>query len=124
MENNSRKLNLEITGIPAVADENCKKLVYTLDKLIQVDDEHLKNIDVAHRLTNSNGEILAIIVKFKSRTDRDKYFERRFSLKDKNIETLGLKKSQLTENQHHKIYINESLSVFTKLLFRKTRDTC
>ena len=27
MENNSRKLNLEITGIPAVADENCKKLV-------------------------------------------------------------------------------------------------
>ena len=113
MENSSRKLNLEITGIPVVADENCKKLVYTLGKLIQVDDEHLKNIDVAHRLTNSNGKIPAIIVKFKSGTDRDKYFERRFSLKDKNIENLGHKKSQLTENQHHKIYINESLSVFT-----------
>ena len=79
---------------------------------------------MAHRLTNSNGKIPAIIVKFKSRTDRDKYFERRFSLKDKNIENLGLKKSQLTENHHHKIYINESLSVFTKLLFRKTWDTC
>ena len=76
MENNSRKINLEITGIPAVADEDCKKIIYTLGKLIQVEDEHLNNIDVAHRLTNSNGKIPAIIVKFKSRTDRDKYFEK------------------------------------------------
>ena len=33
-------------------------------------------------------------------------------------------KSSLTENQHHKIYLNESLSIFTKLLFKKTRDAC
>ena len=99
--------------------------IYKLGKLINVEDEHLKNIDVAHRLlTNSTDKIPAIIVKFKSRTDRDKYFEKRYNLKDKNIESLGYTKSSLTENQHHKIYLNESLSIFTKLLFKKTRDAC
>ena len=34
MENNSRKINLEITGIPTVADEDCKKVVYALGKLL------------------------------------------------------------------------------------------
>ena len=69
--------------------------------------------------------MLVNIIKFKSRTYRDKYFEKRFNLKNKNIENLGLGPwSTLTEQQHHKIYINESLSVFTKLLFKKTCDTC
>ena len=56
MENNSRKINLEITGIPAVTDENCKQII---------EDEHLKNIDVAHRLlTHSTDKIAVIIVKY------------------------------------------------------------
>ena len=35
-----------------------------------VKEEHLNNIDVAHRLLTHTDKIPAIIVKFKSRTDR------------------------------------------------------
>ena len=117
-------MNIEVTGIQTIADENYKQIIYKLGKLIKVQEEHLNNIDVAHRLLTHTNKIPAIIVKFKSRTDRDHFFEKRFNLKDKTIEIIGFKKSSLTENQHHKIYLNESLSIFTKLLFKKYRDSC
>ena len=46
MENNSRKMNIEVTGIPTTADENCKQIIYKLWKLIKIEEEHLNNIDV------------------------------------------------------------------------------
>ena len=92
--------------------------------MIRVEDKYL-NIDVAHRLlTNCEERIPAIIVKFICREDRDKFFEKRSNLKGKTIEDIGYSKSHATEKIYHKIYINESLSVFTKLLFRKSREAC
>ena len=124
MENNSRKINIEITGIPVGHEENCKVIAKKIGEMMRVEDKYL-NIDVAHRLlTNSEERIPAIIVKFKSREDRDKFFEKRSNLKGKTIEDIGYSKNHATEKIYHKIYINESLSVFTKLLFRKSREAC
>ena len=124
MENNNRKINIEITGIPVVHGENCKDIARKIGEMMLVEHKYL-NIDVAHRLlTNSEDKIPAVIVKFKSREDRDKFFEKRSNLKGITIENIGYSKSFATEKMYHKIYINESLSVFTKLLFRKSREAC
>ena len=69
MENNSRKLNVEISGIPMTRGENCKQIAYNLG--IKMGHQLLKagHPDVAHRLMtdpNSN-RIPAIIVKSNTR---------------------------------------------------------
>ena len=100
----------EITGIPVGHEENCKVIAKKIGEMMRVENKYL-NI-VAHRLlTNSEEKNPAIIAKFKSREDTDKFFEKRSNLKGKTIENNGYSKSNATEKIYHKIYINESLSV-------------
>ena len=57
MENNSRKQNVEISGIPMTRGENCKQLVYKLGIKMGHHLLDIGRIDVAHRLmagTNNN----------------------------------------------------------------------
>ena len=84
-----------------------------------------KDVDVAHRLFKINDQhIPVIIARFYSRTDRDAYFYARSGLKPKTILDLGYEANSETKKIHNKIYINESLSVYTKQLFKHCRQKC
>ena len=125
LENNSRKLNVEITGIPVLPDENCKSIVFKIGKLMGVDDIKYKSIDVSHRLMSDSAEkIPPINARFISRTERDAYYSKRSGLKLADITNIGFKKTNVTAKSNNKIYINESLSIDTKIMFKDCRAVC
>ena len=63
-ENNNRKMNVEITGIPVTANESCKNIVANVGNLMGLDVDS-NYFDVAHRLFQRNSEhIPAIIARF------------------------------------------------------------
>ena len=70
------------------------------------------SIDVAHRLKADATRTPVIIVKFTTRTDRDRFFSNRRNLKDFIIHHLGYSEK-----------INE-MAVDTKILFKETREIC
>ena len=83
-------------------------------------------MDIAHRLKTDphSNRVPAIIVRFKSRTDRNLFHSSRFHLKDKDMTNLGCQKQNITSSTSHNIFINESLSVHTKYLFKQAREHC
>ena len=123
MENNSRKITLEISGIPVTKNENCKHIVFDIGMAMGFKELQYNDIDVAHRLMSdeTTDRIPSIIVKFISRTSRDNYYSYRAGLKDITILDLKLSETPATKKVKNKIYINESLSLDTKLLFKKAR---
>ena len=66
MKNNSRKQNVEISGIPMTRRENCKQLVYNLGIKMGHHLLDIGHIDIADRLVagTNNNKIAPIIVKF------------------------------------------------------------
>ena len=117
VENQGRKMMVEIDGIPSQAEEQddrdwCLKKVKAICNLIHLPDVK-DDIDVVHRIKNG-----AIIVLFKNRTARNKLYFGRFSLKGKSIEDLGLAKP---EGQKGLMWINESLSGRRKKLLADTK---
>ena len=123
-ENNSRKMNVEISGIPIIPNEDCKAIVANIGVKLGIDITK-KDVDVAHRLYKKNDQHIPIIIaRFYSRTDRDDYFYARAGLKSLTIMDLGFQATPETNKNRNKIYINESLSVYTKLLFKHCRQKC
>ena len=71
-----------------------------------------------------NSGVPAIVVRFKNRTDRNLFYSSRFHLKDKDITNLGYQKQNITSSTSHNIFINQSLSVHIKYLFKQAREHC
>ena len=63
-------------------------------------------------------------MRFNNRSDRNLFYCNRFSLKDKNITNLGYQTDNATASTNHELFINESLSVQTKYLYKLARDHC
>ena len=76
------------------------------------------DVDVAHRL-NSKLSPPPIIVMFRSRTKRSEFYEKRKTLKNITLQDLDM---DFEEN--NTIYVNESLTIWNSILFKKVRDTC
>ena len=90
-----------------------------------VTDIKYESIDVAHRLISDSTErIPPIITRFRSRTGRDNYFSKRLGLKLADITNLSFEKTNITAKSFNKIYINESLSIDMKILFKECRSIC
>lgn len=102
-ENNSRKINLEFSGVPKAEGETQEmptKYVEEIMKLIG-SENGLNAIDVAHRKMSG-----AIIARFKTRTQRDEVYDKRFALKGITSLDLGFRLPTKGNN----IFINESLT--------------
>ena len=70
-ENHSRKINVEISGVPITDNENCKDIVAKISKLMGLEFKS-NEIDVAHRLFKKDHmHIPNIIARFFSRSERD-----------------------------------------------------
>ena len=104
LDNNCRKYNLEISGIPGDENEDrdeCKKIAAKVFTLIG-SPLTKANIDVAHRLKSGG----VIIVRFKSRTDQDAVYKLRSKLKAYTTKDLGYQ----LPIEGNKIFLNESLT--------------
>ena len=83
-------MNVEISGIPLLKNEDCKKIVADIGFAMGLSKISIKDIDVAHRLfQNKEDHTLSIIARFYSRTDRDHFFYARSELKSIKIQDLG-----------------------------------
>ena len=125
-ENRNRKWCVEINGIPYTHNEKCIDIVGKIGNLMEMEEFNVNQVDITHRNKNNPNATTppTIIVLFKSRSDRDYFFNNKKNLKGKTIEDIGLFPSPLTDFTRNKIFINESLSVITKTIFKKARDIC
>ena len=98
LEANGRKINMEISGIPEEEDEDPKALVAKVMTLVGSVTPP-EAIDVAHR--KMNGEM---IVKFRTRHERDEVYDCRFALAGKTSLNLGFRNKRY-------LYFNENLSI-------------
>ena len=81
----------------------------------------MKALKVWRLPTKSTTSIPNIIVRFKSRTDRDDFFSKRSGLKSVTVDSLGFTPTPATKKMFNKIYVNESLSTMSKELLRECR---
>ena len=115
-----RRIMVEINGIPQTNEENIDETLKLLFELMNA-SELYDDIDVAHRLSNKRNS--GIIIKFISRKSRDKFFNRRSLLKEKEVKDLGDNFTDLDE-AHKKIFINESLTKTNRNLLINARQRC
>ena len=121
-ENHSRKINIEISGIPVLHNENCKDIVAKIAQKFGVPFKS-EDIDVAHRLFQKDtSQTPSIIARFKSRSERDLFYSKRSNLKFITVEDLGFTPVSETSKSRNKIFINESLSIYSKQLFKASRE--
>ena len=111
---------IEINNVPQKDNENLKNIITAIATAMNlVDFNYNTDVDVAHRL-QSQLPISPIIVLFKNRTKRNEYYDKRKLLK--GIKAKDLSELNFTEDQS--IFINESLTIFNRILFKKVREAC
>ena len=110
LECQSRRFNLDISGLQQRADEDCKAIVAKV--MSHIGSPHgIETVDVAHRKKSG-----ALIVRFTTRTVRDDVYQRRFNLK-------GSKARDIEGFQgENNIYINESLTFERSRTMKDIRD--
>ena len=112
LENQDRKYNLEISGVPFRRDEEPKELVAKVMGVAGAGAYGEADIDIAHRKMAGG-----IIVRFHSRTVRNDVYDKRFNLQGKTSLDLGL---GFTEKND--LYLNESLTFDRSVLMKEVRD--
>ena len=123
-ENRNRKWCVEINGVPTTKEENCYQIVEKIGNIMNINFDS-NQVDIAHKnRQNPNANTPTLIVLFKSRTSRDNFYCNKSKLHTKSIADIGLHSSPITDSTKNKIYINESFSATTKMIFRHTREKC
>lgn len=113
--------NLEICGIPEKRNEDIPSIIRRIATKLDVTVEE-QHIDDAHRVSifsdNNSNKHKNIVVKFSSRLIKNTFLNaaRKFNRKF-NCSDLGFTEDSL-------VYVNEHLSPFYKLLFKKAREFC
>ena len=121
LEQYGRRNMLEINNIPENNNEDLKTIITAIAKIINYQNfDYDREVDVAHRL-QSKLDIAPIIIKFHNRTGRNKFYENRKNLKDVKVKDLELT-HKLTEDIP--IFLNESLTIQNRILFKKARGAC
>ena len=120
LEQYGRRNMLEINNIPVKDNENLKSIITAIASAMNLEEfNYNADIDIAHRI-QSKLPISPIIVLFNNRTRRNEYYQKRKLLKGTTLK--DLKELNFTENQA--IFINESLTLFNRILFKKVREAC
>ena len=114
IEQYGRRSMLEVNNIPVNNKENFEDIMTTIAKTINFEEfDYANDVDVAHRL-KSKLLVPPIIVMFKSRSKRNAFYEKR-----KKLKGVILKDLELTFTEEKPIYINESLTIYNRILFKK-----
>ena len=120
LEQYGRRNMLEINNIPEKDNENLKSIITAIASEMNLEEfNYNADVDIAHRL-QCKLPISPIIVLFNNRTRRNEYYQKRKLLKGTTLK--DLKELNFTENQP--IFINESLTLFNRILLKKVREAC
>lgn len=106
----SRQNNVEIKGMPLDPNEKLENTVQTLGSKLNI-ELHNSEIDIVHRVPSKDKEKPNIIVRFVSRSSRNKVLE---AARKKRLTAIDF---GFTENTP--IYVNEHLCVEKKVLLGK-----
>ena len=106
----------EINGLPISSYENPTQLVEEVGSLAGVEIDH-RHIAAAHKLPDSKNVKNCLIVKFIQRDKREELYKNRKNLVGKNISHLPS-----IEDGNGKIFINECLTSYRKMLFGRIRE--
>lgn len=114
IEQQTYKCNIEITGIPITANENCNEIVKEVAKAIGVDNTQRLSADRINKKTNSSGNIL---VQLTTEEEKNIWIEK---FKAKKIVTAKDLHRNLPDTR---VYINEHLTKENKkiLYYAKQR---
>ena len=116
LEQYGRRIMVEISGIPSTVNENCLEIINKIANQTGLINYSPEYVDVVHRLSSKPDS--GIIVKFVSRTSRDNFYNARKHLKEKCASDFGF------PGDNSKIYINESLTLANKTLYKLVRERC
>ena len=117
-EQNSRMVNLEISGVPQLpgeTDTDCKKIAGEVMKLVGSRYAEA-DVDDAHRKFAGG-----LIVRFMSRTVRNEVYLKRFALVGKKAQDVA-PRFRGVEGAEEDLYINENLSYDRLKLMKYCRD--
>ena len=117
-EQNSRMVNLEISGIPQLdgeTDDDCKTIAADVMKLIG-SEYGVADVDDAHRKMAGG-----LIVRFMSRTVRKEVLSKRFALAGKKAMDVAPRFRKCAGSKND-LYINENLSYDRSKLMKICRD--
>lgn len=113
LEQYGRRNMLEINNIPQKENENIRKIITAIACAMKIEDFNYNlDVDVTHRL-QSKLTVPPIIIMFKDRTKRNNFYEKRKFLKGITLKDL----SELNFVEDQPIFINESLTIFNRILF-------
>ena len=100
LEQYGRRNMLEINNIPQKENKNIRKMITAVACAMKIEDFNFNlDVDVTHHL-QSKLTVPPIIIMFQDRTKRNNFYE------------------------FLPIFINESLTIFNRILFKKVREAC
>lgn len=106
LEYQSRKLNIEIHGIPQEKNECLLSKVNVIASALNIDALTKQDVSAIHRLPSKNDRIPGVIVRFTSQLTRDEWLEQRKCLPD-------------VMPGH---YMNENLTAHNRRLLKTAKD--
>lgn len=118
LEQFSRSNNIEIQNVPEKPNENIVEIISSIGRAIDLPVDS-SCFDFCSRVpTSIQGRPKNIVVKFISKSRRDDFLA---AYKNKKIS--GSNKSGISvENVSERLYINEHLSTYNKILFKEARE--
>lgn len=115
LEQYSHRNNLVIYGIPEDKNENIHNVMRRLSTAIQFPNWSINIVDAVHRMGKGNSkDPRPIVVKFISRMDRDEFLMKRKVRRHLKAKDLGF-------SSENSVYINESLTSYTRELLKLTK---
>lgn len=109
-EQYNRLQNLEISGMPVLANENLNRRVGELAESLGISDFRSSDILAVHRLPAKGDKIPTVLIRFSSPVIRDKFTSRRSKLR-----------SLVEAGNIPKMFLNENLTRTNKELFWRAR---
>lgn len=106
LEWRSRKLNLEIHGIPQADKEDLLAKVNEVAKKLDVPDLALNEVSAVHRLASRSDKVPGVIVRLTNQTTRDHWLRKRLTLRTSEDE----------------IYIQENLTKHGRALLWEAKE--
>lgn len=106
LEFRSRRLNLEVHGVPVVPGENLLSSLDQIADTLRVPRLTDSDVASAHRLPAKQDKVPGIIIRFAKQQTRDNWLQKKNALK----------------NTEPKVFIQENLTHYHRELFRATKD--
>lgn len=120
VEQNSRKKNIEIRGVPVKGGEDLKTVVMSVTNKLGVPLKP-EDIKLAHRLKAQPGKIPGIVARLTTKEVVEKILKKKKDIEIKTVEITGPSDPEKIEPDDGKIYVGQNLSPYYRNLLWKSK---